>query len=130
MDDERKIKDFIEDTFIPRGTKCGEKIAQVLRERGHKTVIPLYRSAVVIEVKENDSTPYISVRSFDDPHWRGAEEISDKTVANEGHEYIITGSRSGINFYDALEQEVYGEGKMTTKRIHKSLREIKEETGD
>lgn len=128
-EDRKKFRETIADIFIPKGKECGEKIAEVLRKRGYETVIPLYRSAVVIEVeKDGDGIPYILVKSFDDPHWIGAEEIDDETVGS-GYGYMITGSRSGIDFYDVFQEEMDEKGEMYSKSVFESMSGLDKERG-
>jgi hypothetical protein len=125
-DEERKeIEEIVSNFFIPRGKECGEKIAEVLRERGHEKVVPLYRSAIVLEGKmDGDKAPYLSITFYEDPHFWGAEEISDETVRSEGHEYAITGSRSGMHIYDVAHHKITGRGEMMTKDMHKMMDDI------
>jgi hypothetical protein len=46
-EDYEKINNSLKEIFIPQGKNCGKKIAEVLNDRGHEIVIPLYRSPVV-----------------------------------------------------------------------------------
>lgn len=115
-----EIKEKVGEILIPQGKDCGQEIAGVLRDRGHDQVVPLYRSAVTLEVKKSEEgIPYISIESYDDPRFWGAAEISDETVKDEGREYIIRGGRSGISICDALE------GEMMSRAAHKRIEETR-----
>lgn len=124
QDDYEEILEEVKDILVPKGIECGQKIAEILRKRGHDMVIPLYRSAAVIEIeKSKDKVPYISIRSYGDPHFSGAEEIKESNVTEDPYEYLITGGRIGaLTFWDAL-----SDARMETKEFFEFMSKAEEE---
>lgn len=111
-DESEEVREALENVMVPHGKESGEKIAEVLRDRGHDRVIPLYRSAVNIKIEKAEmGVPYIVIESYGDPHFWGAEEITEESVTDDPHEYRISGGRTG-----ALQIQHEGE-KMKTRDL-------------
>ena len=93
--------------FHERGIKCGLEIAQVARKLHPNaiSVIPLYRSCIVIEQNENERKEGIcSIFAYGDPHWLRGEINEDNLKSDKFHskysvkfhsKYSVQGNREG-----------------------------------
>lgn len=97
-DAQEKVEKFAQE-FHKHGIECGKEIAKVAEDIHPSaiTIIPLYRSCVVVEQSEKQSEEGIAtIHAYADPHWLGGS-IDEETLKSDRFHKIfhIQGLREG-----------------------------------
>lgn len=95
---DEKINAFVQE-FHEHGIGCGLEILKLAKEMHPNavTIVPLYRSCIVIEQSEEEKKEGIAtIHAYADPHWLGRDITIGTLKSDDFHaKFIIQGNREG-----------------------------------
>lgn len=93
-----KVNAFMRE-FHRHGMNCGNEISRLAKEIHPNaiTVVPLYRSCIVIEQSDEDKKyGTCTIHSYADPHWMGGDITIQNLKSDNFHsKFIVHGQREG-----------------------------------
>jgi hypothetical protein len=95
---DEKINEFVQE-FHEHGIGCGLEISKLARDMHPNaiTIIPLYRSCVVIEQSDEEKKEGVAtMHAYADPHWMGGDITIEALQSEDFHsKFSIQGQRHG-----------------------------------
>ena len=91
QDKDAKIDEFVQ-KFHEHGIGCGLEISKLAKDMHPNavTIIPLYRSCVVIEQSEEEKKEgVVTIHAYADPHWMGGDITIDALMSDDFHAKFV-----------------------------------------